>query len=89
MSNLKELMDKCQDMLNDNTGANPEDIHIAYAIWNAEDVEGEGKAAGLDLDAEEIGDILDLVHDKQDCNDGITWATIGGAIDIIAERREE
>lgn len=65
-----------------------EDTHIAYMIWQAEDVEQAARELGISLSREQINDILDDIHDSADAEYGITWNTIKDAVSYAAEVKE-
>jgi hypothetical protein len=60
---------------------------IAYAIWSKEDVEDQATKKSVELTDEEIANTLELIHEHDDAEYGISWTTVDCAIDEILSRR--
>ena len=52
------------------------DDPVAAGIWLAADVEGSAEQLGVTLTENDVGRILDAIHDDHDANLGITWNTL-------------
>jgi hypothetical protein len=63
----------------------PKDAHIAYAIWQVDDVLEKAKEMEVTLTETEASEIIDFVHNKHDAELGISWMTIETAIDIYMD----
>lgn len=49
---------------------------IAYALWNLDDVFEVAEQQDKTLTSTEAEDVLQLVHDRQEGDTGITWSFI-------------
>ena len=61
--------------------------HIAYSIWQVDDVHTTAECKGVDLNNEQANDVLDYVNSHEDCELGLSWTTVSCAIDNILEQK--
>ena len=59
------------------------DEHIAVGIWCEEDVLDRADAKNMKVTIEEAREILDTIHDKQDCSLGMSWEAIDCYLDDL------
>jgi uncharacterized protein YpuA (DUF1002 family) len=53
--------------------------------WDGDDVQCVAENMDIELTQDQILKVMQLIVKTQDCNYGITWDTIGNAIDCILE----
>jgi len=63
----------------------PEDLHVAVAIWQEDDVIEFAKENDIKVTRKQAQDIIDRMDRKQDCTMGITWTTIECYLDDLDE----
>jgi hypothetical protein len=67
----------------------PKGAHIAYSIWQVDDVLEKAKEMEVEISETEANEIIDFVHNKRDAELGISWMTIETAIDIYMDEHEK
>lgn len=68
----------------------PDDMPIAYSLWQPDDVIAEASELGETLTTDEIEYVLSDVYEHMDCEYGITWESFRCSIqDIVYNRKKE
>lgn len=62
--------------------------HVAVAIWCEDDVLERAEERGMTITREQAQAVLNNMDYKQDCEMGISWATIDYYLDEVARETE-
>jgi len=65
-----------------------DDMPIAWAIWQVEDVEWRAADMGIEVSKEECAGILGAMNDNHDATNGMSWDTIDYWLDELRLDRE-
>ncbi len=80
---IKELIEHLE-------GYDNKEQTIAYDLWCIEDVEQQCRdREGIALTQEEKVAVLELMHRKRDCSQGLNWDVLDCCIDMILDERED
>jgi hypothetical protein len=67
----------------------PDDMPIAYSLWQPDDIIAEADALSETLTADEIESVLSDVYEHRDCGYGITWESIRCSIQDVVYNRNK
>ena len=62
--------------------------HVAMGLWEVEDILLAAEGLGVRLNDEQADEILDAIDRHQDCELGITWATLSIAVSEFLRESE-
>lgn len=86
MATIKNLSSEVTDL---ETWYQSDGAHIAYMIWQKEDVVQAANELEMKLSDEQIDEVIDYVHSHADAENGISWTSIKETILAIKGREVE